>query len=117
MIDVTPLANALIMVLAGLITVYLIPWIKSQTTEKQREEINAWVKIACAAAEQLYHTDVIQDRKQYVIDFMVKKNLKVNPDELNKMIEAAVLEINKEWAEVTEDKKEEAADEESEASE
>ena len=32
------------------------------------------------------------------------------------MIEAAVLEINKEWAEVTEEKKEEAADEEVEAS-
>ncbi len=117
MIDVTPLANALIMVLAVLVTVYLIPWIKSQTTEKQREEVEAWVKIACAAAEQLYHTDVIQDRKQYVIDFMMKKNLKVNPDELNKMIEAAVLEINKEWAEVAEDKKEEATEEESEASE
>ena len=66
------------------------------------------MNIACAAAEQLYHTDVIQDRKQYVIDFLVKKNLKVNPDELNKMIEAAVLEINKEWAEVAEEKKEEA---------
>ena len=116
MIDVTPLANALIMVLAVLITVYLIPWIKSQTTEKQRKEVEAWVKIACAAAEQLYHTDMIQDRKQYVIDFLAKKNLKINPDELDKMIEAAVLEINKEWAEVTEEKKEEATDEESEAS-
>lgn len=116
MIDVTPLANALIMVLAVLITVYLIPWIKSQTTEKQRKEVEARVKIACAAAEQLYHTDMIQDRKQYVVEFLAKKNLKINPDELDKMIEAAVLEINKEWAEVTEDKKEEATDEESEAS-
>ena len=32
------------------------------------------------------------------------------------MIEAAVLKINKEWAEVAEEKKEEATDEESEAS-
>ena len=117
MIDVTPLANALIMVLAVLITVYLIPWIKAQTTEKQREDMQAWVNIACAAAEQLYHTDVIQDRKQYVVEFLAKKNLKINPDELDKMIEAAVLKINKEWAEVAEDKKEEATDEESEASE
>ena len=50
------------------------------------------------------------------MDFLAKKNLKINPDELNKMIEAAVLEINKEWAEVAEVKKEEATDEESEAS-
>ena len=52
---------------------------------------------------------MIQDKKQYVMDFLSKKNLKINPDELDKMIEAAVLEINKEWAEVVEDKKEEAA--------
>ena len=69
---------------------------------------------ATAAAARLYHTDVIQDKKQCGIDFLAKKNLKINPDELNKMIEAAVLEINKEWAE---EKKEEAADEESKASE
>ena len=116
MIDVTPLAYALIMVLAVLITVYLIPWIFSTTSEKQRKEVEAWVNIACAAAEQLYHTDVIQDTKQYVIDFLAKKYLKINPDELDKMIEAAVLEINKEWAEVAEEKKEEATEEESEAS-
>lgn len=48
---------------------------------------------------------MIQDKKQYVMDFLSKKNLKINPDELDKMIEAAVLEINKEWAEVAEDKK------------
>ena len=72
---------------------------------------------ATAAAARLYHTDVIQDKKQYVMDFLSKKNLKINPDELDKMIEAAVLEINKEWAEVAEEKKEEAADEESKASE
>ena len=95
MIDVTPLANALIMVLAVLITVYLIPWLKSHTTEKQRKEVEAWVNIACAAAEQLYHTDVIQDKKQHVMDFLSKKNLKINPDELDKMIEAAVLAISK----------------------
>ena len=69
---------------------------------------------ATAAAAWLYYTDVIQDKKQYVMDFLAKKNLKINPDELNKMIEAAVLEINNEWAE---EKKEEAADEESKASE
>ncbi len=60
-------------------------------------------------AVRLYHTDVIQGKKQYVMDFLSKKNLKINPDELDKMIEAAVLEINKEWAEVVEDKKEESA--------
>ena len=96
MIDVTPLANALIMVLAVLITVYLIPWIKSQTTEKQREEINAWVKIAVQAAEQLYKgSGQGEQKKQYVLEYLASKGFTIDADSIDKMIEAAVLEINK----------------------
>ncbi len=96
MIDLTPIANAIIAVVAVAITVYLVPWIKSQTTEKQREEINAWVKIAVQAAEQLYKgSGRGPDKKQYVLDFLAQKNLKIELTELDKMIEAAVLEINK----------------------
>lgn len=97
MIDITPLTNALIAVVAVVITVYVIPWIKSQTTEKQREEIGAWVKIACAAAEQLYNSGQIKNKKAYVLQFLTQKKLKIDTDELDKLIEAAVLEINKEW--------------------
>ena len=97
MIDITPLLNALIAVAAVLITVFLIPWIKSRTTTAQREEIAAWVQIGCAAAEQLYNSGQIQNKKAYVLQFLTQKKLKVNTDELDKMIEAAVLEINKEW--------------------
>lgn len=96
MIDLTPLANALIMVLAVLITVYLIPWIKSQTTEKQREEINAWVKIAVQAAEQLYKgAGKGEEKKAYVLDYLNKKGFTIDTESIDKMIEAAVLEINK----------------------
>lgn len=98
MIDITPLVNALIAVAAVLVTVYLTPWLKSRTTAAQREEINAWVKIGCAAAEQMYNSGQISNRKAYVLQFLAQKNLKVNMDELDKMIEAAVLEINREWA-------------------
>lgn len=96
MIDLTPLVNALIMVLAVLITVYLIPWIKSQTTEKQREEINAWVKIAVQAAEQLYKgAGKGEEKKAYVLDYLNKKGFTIDTESIDKMIEAAVLEINK----------------------
>ena len=97
MIDLTPLINALIAVVAVVITIYVIPWLKSRTTAVQRENIQEWVKIGCAAAEQLYNSGKIQDRKTYVLQFLTRKKLKVNTDELDKMIEAAVLEINKEW--------------------
>lgn len=98
MIDITPFFEAVMALVAVLITVYLIPWIKSRTTEQQREEINVWVKIAVQAAEQLCNSGKLgnkEEKKQYVVDFLAQKNLKIELTELDKMIEAAVLEINK----------------------
>ncbi len=96
MIDLTPIANAIIAVVAVAITVYLVPWIRNRTTAAQREEINAWVKIAVQAAEQIHRgSGKGPERKQYVLDFLAQKNLKIELTELDKMIEAAVLEINK----------------------
>lgn len=55
MIDITPIVNAVIALLAAGVSVFLIPWIKSKTTDAQRKELLEWVKIAVAAAEQLYN--------------------------------------------------------------
>ncbi len=54
MIDITPIINAVIALAAAGVSVFLIPWLKSQTTEAQRKELLEWVKIGVAAAEQLY---------------------------------------------------------------
>ena len=50
MIDITPIVNAVIALLAAGVSVFLIPWIKSKTTDEQRKELLEWVKIAVAAA-------------------------------------------------------------------
>lgn len=98
MIDLTALVNALIAVAALLITSYLIPWIKSQISEQQQEEMLELVRIGCMAAEQLYNTGMIADKKAYVIDYLAQKKINVNLVDVEKMIEATVLEINKEWS-------------------
>ena len=54
MIDITPLCMAVMALAAVVITLYLVPWIKSKTTKEQRESINALVKIAVQAAEQIF---------------------------------------------------------------
>jgi quinol-cytochrome oxidoreductase complex cytochrome b subunit len=38
MIDITPVINAVIAIIAAVITAFLVPWIKSKTTEQQRKE-------------------------------------------------------------------------------
>ena len=53
-IDLTPLAEALIAVLALIITTYLIPWIKSKTNSEQQAHIRACVQVAVYAAEKFY---------------------------------------------------------------
>lgn len=98
--NLTPILIALLILVAVLIICYLIPWIKTKTTAQQRENIYFWIRIACSAAEQLFKSGEGQKKKQYVLEFLQSKNLKVDMDELDKMIEAVVLEINREWRNV-----------------
>ena len=70
-IDITPIANAAIALIAAIVSVYLIPWIRSKTTNEQRKQFVAWVKIAVSAAEQVYNGPGRgEEKKQYVIDFL-----------------------------------------------
>lgn len=76
---------------------FLIPWLKSQTTEAQRKELTAWVKIGVAAAEQLYKgAGRGEEKKQYVIDFLKQKGFKVDEESVSNAIEAAVKQLNTE---------------------
>ena len=80
-IDITPIVNAAIALIGAGVSVFLIPWLKSQTTEAQRKELTAWVKIGVAAAEQLYKgAGRGEEKKQYVIDFLKQKGFKVDEE-------------------------------------
>ena len=95
MTDITPVINAVIALIAAVITAFVIPWIKSKTTAAQREEINAWVKIAVTAAEQIFtETGMGKEKKAYVLKFLEEKNLKIDEESVDLMIESAVKEMN-----------------------
>ena len=53
-INLTPILQALIALLASLITYKLIPWIKARTTAEQQSMLRATIKTLVFAAEQLY---------------------------------------------------------------
>ena len=53
-IDLTPIFQAVLGVLAALITHKLIPWIQARTTAQQQEMLRAAVSVAVYAAEQIY---------------------------------------------------------------
>ena len=87
---------ALALIGAG-VSVFLIPWLKKQTTEAQRKELTAWVKIGVAAAEQLYVGQGRgEEKKQYVLDFLKQKGFKVDEESVVNAIEAIVKQLNTE---------------------
>ena len=64
-IDVTIIVDTVIALIMAIISTFAIPWIKSKTTAQQREDLVAWVKIAVAAAEQIYRgTKRGEEKKQ-----------------------------------------------------
>lgn len=94
--DITPILEAIVYLIIAIVGVFVIPYIKSKTTVEQQTEIAAWVKIAVKAAEQLYTgCGRGEEKKQYVLNWLNERGIKVNTDELDAMIESAVFELNK----------------------
>lgn len=96
MTDLTPVINAVIALAAALVTAFVIPWIKRNTSAKDREELLKWVEIAVMAAQQLYHQLDGDKRKAYVLAFLASKGYDVASAEVDNAIEAAVLKLHQE---------------------
>ena len=95
MTDLTPIVNAVITLIAAIITTFLIPWIKSKIDAAKLAQIVEWVGIAVRAAEQIYNESGMgEKKKQYVLDFLADKGFTLDPDSINAMIEAAVKDLN-----------------------
>ena len=95
MYDLTPIIEAVAALTGVVITCILVPFIRSKTTAEQQKEINAWVKIAVAAAEQIFKgSGRGEEKKQYVIAWLNERGVSVHEAELDALIEAAVYELN-----------------------
>ena len=95
MTDLTPIVNAVIALIAAIVTTFLIPWIKSKIDAAKLAQIVEWVGIAVRAAEQIYNESGMgEKKKQYVLDFLADKGFTLDHDSINAMIEAAVKELN-----------------------
>ena len=96
MTDLTPVINAFIALVAALITAFVIPWIKRNTSAKDREEFLKWVEIAVAAAEQLWDSTQGEEKKKAVVAFLREKGFTFSESEIDSAIEAAVLKLHHE---------------------
>lgn len=89
-IDLTPIFQALIGLIAALITLKLIPWIKARTTAEQQALLLATTKTLVFAAEQIYKAADGKEKMMYVKGKLLEKGYAVDID----AIEAMVKEMN-----------------------
>ena len=93
--DITSIINAVIALIAAVITVFIIPYIKKKTTKAQQENIYFWVQIAVAAAEQIFiGSDRGKEKYQFVVEFLKDKGIIYDEGKIRTMIESAVYDIN-----------------------
>ena len=98
-IDLTPIFQAIIALLAALVTYKLIPWIKSKTTEQQRANLEAAARIAVYAAQQIYGVgkEANLEKLDYAIKRLREAGFDLDTNALREVIENAVFEMK--WTE------------------
>ena len=88
-IDLTPVLQAVIGLLAALITYRLVPWIKARTTNEQQALMQATIRTLVFAAEQIYGAGGGAEKLKYVHDELEARGFDIDLA----AIEAAVLEL------------------------
>lgn len=95
MIDITPIINAFIALLASVITIIIVPQIRRLLIERvgnaQTQMLMQWIDIFVGAAEQMYA--IPADKKNYVVEKLTELGYTVSP-EIDGAIEAAVLQLH-----------------------
>lgn len=97
MIDLTPIVNALITLVALLLTTFLIPWIRTKISNEKLEAAKKWTTVGVKAAEMIYkESGMGEAKKKYVRKFLESKGYKLDIDTVDALIEATVREMQQE---------------------
>lgn len=92
--------KVVVSVCTALVTAFLIPFIKTLRDDKRYKQAFDIVEKAVKAAEQKYKQEEGAYKKAevlgYVCQQMEEKGIKINPDQLDSLIECAVYQIKQE---------------------
>lgn len=93
--NITTIIQAVFALIAAVITVIVIPYIKSKTTAQQQAEINAWVKDCRICLQSRFTTAPGRgpEKKAYVLEWLKQRGITVDEAKLDAMIESAVYEL------------------------
>lgn len=94
--NITEISTLIVKLVFVCLSAFVIPYIENKLGENKFNKALKWVKIAVAAAEQLYDSCDGEAKKQYVIKYLSDKGFKIDVETLDNMIEACVLELHSE---------------------
>lgn len=99
MIDITPVVQAVITLIAVIISAVVIPWIKSKVSVSQWKNLTVYAETFVKCAEMIFRgTALGKDKKKYVLrkltELCEERGLEFSADEIEAAIEEAVKNMN-----------------------
>lgn len=90
------LLKIVVSVAAAMITLYLIPYLRSQTNTKEMDELLNMINVAVKAAEQTLDSGKLKKAEviTFISEWMNKRGITITDDQLDKLIESAVYSMN-----------------------
>lgn len=99
-IDLTPIVQAVIILAATLITIYVIPFIKTKVEASKLQNILSWVETLVACADQIFQRHQGAEKKAYVLErlnaILSEHGLTLDTQTIEDLIEAEVLRLHSE---------------------
>lgn len=95
MIDLTPIAEALVVLILALVSRFVIPLLRSKVDAEKLASAREWAEVAVKAAEQLFSHEQAKEKKAFVQAFLTTKGFTLDFESLDTLIEASVLELHK----------------------
>ena len=93
LLDLTQLAQTIISLAAGIVSLYLVPWLRSKLTNEQLSKAKSWVQIAVFAAEKLYGAGNGDQKLVYAEGILRKHGIRLDTATLKAMIDAQIKEM------------------------
>ena len=95
--DLNPIFEAIIALIAAVISCVLIPYIRKKTTAQEQERLLSLARMAVTAAEQIFEgIGRGEEKKAYATQWLAERNLNVKGDAIEAAIESAVYAMNSE---------------------
>lgn len=91
--DYTAIIELIITLLSAVMTAFIIPVLKQKLSAEKADRLRFWVKTAVSAAEQLYGGKTGEQKKKYVVNFLLSKGIVFDVDEVSALIESEVYKL------------------------